>query len=387
MGKQVEENDLGIQIVDTNTGFIPENIDAASLFLEDGEKPDLNPDRNGEDGGDGNGDGDGEEGGRSANADEGGDGNAQVQVKSNPVDFKGSILRLANAGIIAAIDDDTELETDEEGTVLKFKDVDIQNEDDYMALVETLFAKKKEELLAGREDLSGVSDFTKKIIEIDKAGGDVSAVVGMKKKAIDPIQNLDLDNVDDQKIMLAHYLSLRYPNMSDDEIRDYVDLHESKGTLAQKAEDGKKELEKAFEQYAEKQKADAAEAQAKRVESEKKYRKDVKDGLGVFQLKEEYAKKVLDFTSKRNERGAYPIVEKCNEILKDPAQASELALFLYDRDEYIRQKTNKAVKETNRINFKRIAERGSKPGTQTQSGGSNAEEEMIDLGNEKLIIK
>lgn len=384
MGKKVEENDLGIQIVDTNTGYIPENIDAASLFLEtddeDGEGDGIKPDGNGEEIPPIN-----KVDPVTEDPDNGG---TQVKVETKPVDFKASILRLSKAGIISMIDDDTELETDEEGTVVKFKDVDIQNEEDYMALVETLFEKKKEELLSGREDLSGVSDFTKKIIEIDKAGGDVSAVLGMKKKAIDPIQDLDLDNVDDQKLMVAHYLSIRYPNMTDDEIKDYVDLYESKGSLLQKAEEGKKEIEKAFEQYAEKQKADASEAAAKRAESEKKYRKDVKDGLGVFQLKEEYAKKVLDFVSKRDDKGNYPIVNKCNEVLKDPMQASELALFLYDKEEYIRQKTSKAVKETNRINFKRIAERKSKPGNQSQMISSTEDEnEMIDLGNEKLIIK
>lgn len=392
MGKLVgEETDLGIQIVDTNTGYIPEDIDAGSLFLDDDDDvpPVLNPGNTGDDDGDGDGPGtDGNGGGEGGNSDGNQNGN-NVPPVTHASSYKDSILSLAKRGIIAAIDEDTELETDKEGTVVKFKDVDIQNEEDYMSLVETLFEKKKEELLQGKEDLSGISDLTKKIIEIDKAGGNVSNVLNMKRQALDPIADLDLEKVDDQKLMVAHYLSLKYKDMTDDEIKDYVDLYESKGTLSSKAEACKKEIKEAMDKYMETQKQDIADQKARQEEADKKYRKDIKEKLGAFQLKDEYAKKIVDFAGRRNDKNQVPIIGKINDALKDPEQAAELALFLFDKEEYIRQKTNKAVKETVKVNFKRIAERTPKPGANknVNTDGDGEEEGAIDLGKEKLIIR
>lgn len=398
MNKKGEENDLGIQIVDSLTGFVPENLDPASLFLEEGDEPDLRPDgsepKNME-GGDGDGDG-GTNGGKGDDntkvVDEPttdpdpGDGN-NVNSNSN-ITFKDSILRLVKLGLIAPVDEETEFEVDDNGTVVKFKDLDLSSEDDFTAMVEDLFNKKKEELLAGKEDLTGVSELTKKIIEIDKAGGDVTSVLEASKKILNPISDLDVSKPEDQKVMIAHYLSLRYPDMTDDEIKDYVQLQESRGTLATKAEESKKSITDAFDRYTEQERLKAEKDSSEKIEKAKEYRKSLKNSLGAFQLKDEYAKKVIDFATKVNDNGNNPINEKYLQMIKDPEQAADLVLFLYDKDEYIRQKTNDAVKQTARMTFKRIAEKSPKSGGNGGgSGGERAEEEMIDLGKEKLIFK
>lgn len=393
MKKEGEENDLGIQIVDSLTGFVPENLDTASLFLEEGDEPDLRPDgsdpKNGDKDGDGNGDGNGDTNGGDGDGNaQVGDGDLSVSDSNSNITFKDSILRLVKLGLIAPVDEETEFEVDDNGTVVKFKDLDLNSEDDFTAMVEDLFKKKKEELLAGKEDLTGVSELTKKIIEIDKAGGNITSVLEASKKILNPISDLDISKPEDQKVMIAHYLSLRYPDMTDDEINDYVQLQESRGTLATKAEESKKSITDAFDRYTEQERLKAEKENSEKIEKAKEYRKNLKNSLGVFQLKDEYAKKVIDFATKLNDKGNNIINDKYLQMIKDPEQAADLVLFLYDKDEYIRQKTNDAVKQTARMTFKRIAEKSSKSGSNGGgSGGDHVEDEMIDLGKEKLIFK
>lgn len=306
------------------------------------------------------------------------------------INYKQSILELSRLGIIDEVTEDSEFEG-EDGEVTKFSDLDIGSEDIYREYVKNLYEEKKRKELEGHIDLKGVSDFTKQIIEIDKAGGNVSAVLQAKSQALDPIQDLDLSNENDQKEMIKHYLNTRYKDLSRDDIEGLIKSYEDRGTLEEKAVNCKEAIEKALSDFMENEKKNAEKAKQQFLESYKTYKKSLKENVASsFQVKEEYAKKLTDFATKLDERNNFEnLNNKYREMLSNPQTAAELALFLFDKEEYVRQKTNKAVTEERRTVFKKITTSTKKNTASTGEvlKGQKAEEDEFIPIKEKVVYK
>lgn len=280
--------------------------------------------------------------------------------------FKNSLLSLSKLGIIAEIDENSVFEG-EEGEEIKFSDLVIEDEDTFNGYVKQLHQAKESKLLENKADLDGVSDLTKKIIEIDKAGGNISSVLEVKSKVLDNIEGLDLSVVDNQRHVVAHYLSTRYNDMSDDDIADLVKSYEDRGVLEEKATSYKKAMERVVLEYAESQQKTIEEQKKTFAEQLKGYKKSVKESVSSkFQLKDDYIKKLVDFATKMDDRYNPELLnKKYSDMIKNPDDAADLILFLYDKEEYLRQKTNKAVTEERRNVFKKLTVKQGKGGAST----------------------
>lgn len=396
----MNEEEIGVEIVNANQVFIPDG-EGSSLFVD--EKFDEEKEKGagvpGKDGEEGKGDDDSkvedlildtkdDKKPESVHIDDN-DVKFEDSAASGAMDYKQSILALSRMGIIDEVTEDSEF-AGEDGEVTKFSELEIDNEELYQDYIKALYEEKQKKALENHVDLKGVSDFTKQIIEIDKAGGNVSAVLQAKAEALDPISGLDLSQEGDQKAMVEHYLSTRYKEMSREDIQALIKTYEDRGILEEKAANCKEALEKAVSDYMEAEKTKAEERKHQFLEQFKVYKKSFKESVSSkFQVKEEYARKLVDFATKLNNQNIPEnLHKKFFDMLNNADSASELALFLYDKEEYVRQKTNKVVSEERRTVFRKLTTKSKKDSTDTSKiikGKADEDDKFLDI-KEKIVF-
>jgi hypothetical protein len=203
----------------------------------------------------------------------------------------------------------------------------------------------KEKLTANKISAEGISDFTKNLIEIDKRGGNITELLQMKQQVLDPLEGLDLDEVDHQKYAVALYYNLQ-GTRSEKEIDILIKGYEAEGTLEDLARQATEVLKEDVKKRVEQEKQIAIESEAKRKELMKSYKKDLRVNLDRFELKDPIKSKIVDLATKVNQNGKFDIDLKYGEIRRDPERMAELALYLLDREEFIKQVSNKEVQKS-----------------------------------------
>jgi hypothetical protein len=231
--------------------------------------------------------------------------------------------------------EEVEVKLDEiEMTAEVFKDI-------YASQLEAM----KEKLTANKISADGISDFTKNLIEIDKRGGNITELLQMKQQVLDPLEGLDLDEVDHQKYAVALYYNLQ-GTRSEKEIDILIKGYEAEGTLEDLARQATEVLKEDVKKRVEQEKQIAIESEAKRKELMKSYKKDLRENLDRFELKDPIKSKIVDLATKVNQNGKFDIDLKYGEIRRDPERMAELALYLLDREEFIKQVSNKEVQKS-----------------------------------------
>lgn len=229
----------------------------------------------------------------------------------------------------------------------------------FRQIVDSKREQEKEDLIKDKVDTKGLSKFALDLLEIDRNGGDISQLLEAKEAYADPIERLDLSKPQDQK--QAIYLKGKANGLEDEDIIDLIKGYEASGSLEKKATEAKDVLEKSLEAFTARKKQEAEESKAKFEESQKAFRKEVKDKVSSkFQLKEAIQKKVVDAATKLDERGRYQIDDLYYKATQDPEIAAEIALFLLDREEFIAQISNKKVTEEKLKDARTIRITGSK---------------------------
>lgn len=219
----------------------------------------------------------------------------------------------------------------------------------YDAQVEAM----KESLTANKISTEGISDFTKNLIEIDKRGGNVTELLQIKQSVLDPIESLDLDNSDHQKYAVALYYQMQ-GTKSEKEIEILVSHYEEEGTLEDLARQAVGTLKEDVQKRVEQEKQIAIEAEQKRKELLKSYKKDFRGHLDKFELKDTIKNKIVDLATKVNDKNQFELDLKYGEYRRDPEKAARLALFLLDEEEFIKQVTNKEVQKTKLDSAKKL---------------------------------
>lgn len=235
--------------------------------------------------------------------------------------------------------------------------------------------QEKEELVKGKVDTKGLSKFTLDLMEVESNGGDITALLQAKEAYSDPVSKLDLDRPQDQK--QAIYLKGKANGLDDEDIIDLIKGYEASGSLKKKADEAKEVLEKSLEAFTEKKKIEAIEAKVKFEESQKAFRKEVKDRVtSKFQLKESVQSRIVDAATKLDDKGRYQIDDLYYKATQDPEMAAELALFLLDREEFIAQVSNKKVTEEKLKDARTIKITGSKKAP-TSAGASRTKDRGV----------
>lgn len=261
-------------------------------------------------------------------------------VVNGGVDYKSVLEKMSKVGVI---NDITSAEFDIDGTKVGFGELSFSTEDDFIDFVRQMVDARTKDILDNKIDASGVSDFTKKLIEADKNGVNVSHIVKQYERYQAPIDVLDVNEKKDQLKIIWHYLS--NINIDESEAKDLYDAIVAKGDeeVANRASKYKKVIEDKMSKMIEEKNKAAIEEKQRKEESMKTYRKNFRENAQKsFQLNDRHVQKLVDYVTKpigkpdaggaRNE-----ITEAFISQMGNPETAVEVAMFFMNRDEYKKQ--------------------------------------------------
>jgi hypothetical protein len=223
-------------------------------------------------------------------------------------------------------------------------DIDI-TEEVFTDLIQAYIAEETERSSKDKVSTKGLSDLTKKIIEIESHGGNPTSVLQYQQAYADPLDQLDLETTEGQRGAVALFMQANGKDQED--IAARLRLYEEQGVLAEKAVEFEAKMKQAIADHAEQQVQQAIEQERAYKENLKTYKKNFKDSLdSKFQLNDTVKSRLVDFATKPGEGNRFGFDVQLMEVRKNPELAAELALWLQDREEYIRQISNAAVTKT-----------------------------------------
>jgi len=220
---------------------------------------------------------------------------------------------------------------DEEKDLSNIDDLD---EETFLAILEEQNKLKESEIKGSSIEKEGLDDMTLKLIEISKAGGDITDIVKQYDEYVHPLNGLDLNDPKTQEALIIN--QLRRQGLSDVVIKNSVLEMRDNGTVEESANQIVQNTNKIFNKYLDDKKAQAEE----KVKQEKSKRNDFKKNLSEV-YKEDYgldikvANRLVKFGTNENF-----IKDKYDELMSDPKKASELIFFLEDPESYLKYKNN-----------------------------------------------
>ena len=117
------------------------------------------------------------------------------------------------------------------------------------------------------------------------------------------------------------------------------------------------------------------------------YKKGLKTSISSgFQLTDTMIGKAVDFVTKPIDNQGHTAIDKAySEAIKNPDMAADLALFLMNKDEFLKQRTNKAKMEVNKKTITLLS--GNKGGKQNKTNIDNdtIEANFLDLSGSKSV--
>jgi hypothetical protein len=238
--------------------------------------------------------------------------------------------------------------TDEKGEEqeINFEDADIDQET-AIGIILSKIDELKQEAVKDKVSVKGLSEMNVNLIEAIKKGvkaEEVQALMQQKNVYVDALENIDTSSVDGQKEVLK--LRLAAGGESEEDIEIKISGYEAKGILEARAEQAEKDLKQAVQNNIQKAIDAADEAKKKKEEALKDYKKKFKESLVKFELNDKQKEKLVAIATKRGEDGYFELDKVYNEKRQDIEAATELALFLTDREEFIKQITRNDVRKT-----------------------------------------
>lgn len=239
----------------------------------------------------------------------------------------------------------TVIEESEEGEDIEtaLEDV-IVTEEIFSQIVDYQEGVKKEELLKDKISVKGVSNFAQEMFEIDRMGGDITGLLKTKETVSDPLEALDLTEIEDQEkaVMLLENVRGTAPH----KISALLRIYKEEGTLETEALEAKNVLKKAIEDQVVKQKEVAQKEQDSKEESLKFYKKAIKEEFDKVDIDDSRKIKMVVSSTKRKDNGRFEIDDKYAAVRNNPEEAMWLTIFLEDRKLYNKLINKDSVVET-----------------------------------------
>lgn len=262
----------------------------------------------------------------------------EVKVDNNTSTLYRNTLKSMFGEELGAIS--TEIDGVEQEIALDDLELD---EDTFLAIFNSKVDEIKEAANKNKISAEGISEFTRKLIEVEKNGGNTAGLLEIKQAYSDPLEGLDLDIIEDQKEVI--FLRAKSAGQADADIHRLIRSYESEGILEEEAVKANTTLRNAIDAKVSEELLRAEKLARDREEGFKVYKTDFKKNLSQFELNDKIKTKLSDIALKPNAEGRYDIDDRYNEHRLDPVKAARLALYLYDEEEFLKQVTKKAVVE------------------------------------------
>lgn len=132
--------------------------------------------------------------------------NKSTEVIPPVVDYKRMISSLSDRKVLPDLRD-VRFGT-EDGQEVSFDDMDINDEETFFNVISSIIENQKDDLMQNKIDVGSVSEFTKKLIQADKAGANVLDILKQYDNTAAPIEKLNIDDKSDQLKIIRHYINL-----------------------------------------------------------------------------------------------------------------------------------------------------------------------------------
>ena len=266
--------------------------------------------------------------------------------------YKNILDTLMKSKVIEAFDT---IETEDGEIPLSEYDLD---EESFAGIIQAQIENARSE--GEKNTTKNVSDFTKHLIEIEKNGGNVSQALETYNMYQDPLDNLDLSiELDQQKAVFMKYHQLK--GMDKEASMDLIESVMNKGKLEEEALKADAEIRGAIDKQMEALNNQAVAQKEEKKKQLKLYRDSLSENLNKFDLNSNVKKKIVDYATKENENGSFELDTLYYNLRNNPETASELALFLIDKDTYKKQVAKEEVRDTQIKTMKslKVVKRGS----------------------------
>jgi len=276
-------------------------------------------------------------------------------------------------------DVETIIQEDENGEEVEvnISDLDITQE-----LFEEIVGSKLqaiEDTYKDRISTDHVSDFTQRLIDIEKNGGDVKQALDLYEDYQDPLEQLDMSTEAGQA--QAVIMKLRAKGTPDDEISDLLDVYVNKGVLEEKGVAAKEDLDEAVQTKLQMIEQQAIDKKAQHKQALKQYKTEFKETLQTFNVKDSVRVKIVNAATKTDDKGAYELDKAYNAIRKDPAKAAELAFYLLDRGEFVKLVSEEAVTQQKKTTVKKLRLMPNKAKKTLAKQTSKGDSDLIDIND------
>lgn len=282
--------------------------------------------------------------------------NKNTEVISPVVDYKRMISSLSDRKVLPDLRD-VRFGT-EDGQEVSFDDMDINDEETFFNVISSIIENQKDDLMQNKIDVGSVSEFTKKLIQADKAGANILDILKQYDNTAAPIEKLNIDDKSDQLKIIRHYINLL--DLPKEEADEFYKGIISKGEeyIEAKAIKYKSELDKKMDSIIAERTRQAEEKRAKDAEDFKRYKKELKASIqDKYQLNDNMVLKAIEFVTKpsKNNPNVTEANERIREMLTNPQMAPDLIMFLMNPEEFIKQKSNKRVGDEKKRIYKLVS--------------------------------
>lgn len=215
------------------------------------------------------------------------------------------------------------------------------DEDTFTAILSQYKEAKDKELKEKYISRDGLDERTEKYIELKKAGGDISKLIETEVQYVNPLSQFNLEDEAHQEALVRQILKeqgLR-PKVIEAQIQEFKEDM----SLDLEAKKIAKDINDRFDAYVENKKQEQLAAIDADKEQQKEFRKNISAEIKTLVADENIAKLILDNTTKRGEYGLTNTDELFFEAQKDPKKFAEIALFLNNREAFLKSVGAKAA--------------------------------------------
>lgn len=292
---------------------------------------------------------------------------------STGLDYKQVITTLTEKGVFDKID---AFETDD--GEIPFDEMEI-DEDTFTNIVQQQYEQIKKDAVKDKISLNGNSDFTKKLIEIEKNGGSVQDALKIYQEVQNPLENIDLEKESDQQAVV--YMHYKQKGLSDDEALTFIKSYKSSGNLEEKAAEFKEIIQEKANKDLERINQEAEIRKQQHKEALKVYKTTLTETFKDFELNSKFKSKLIDVATKPNKDGQFELDNMYNSVRKDPEKVAELVLYLTDPQAFYKFVTAKEANENKLKTFKKLkltSKRTSSP-VEIEARGDKEDSNFVDL--------
>lgn len=267
------------------------------------------------------------------------------EPKSEPpkvtTDYAKKLKSLISDGLIENFS--ITLDNGEGGQEAFIEDIDDLDEEGYKQIIDGWKKAKDEEVKSKFISTEGLDETTKKLIEIRKAGGDITELIQQNVTAIDQLNFLK-ENIDDEQTQINIVAqSLQQQGLKPAVIQAQLKALVDEGELETEANNILDSHLKIHQEAIEQKK----QAELQRIEKEKEDIKNLRKTLSStykeLGLPESMSKVLVDNATKLDEDKISNTDKLYFEAIKDPKLFAELNLFLNNREAFTKYLTSPAV--------------------------------------------